>query len=398
MFSRFLHRRTLRALLRGALQYVFGVRGQRRIQGHRLFTRVRVGLLLRAEDPLRLLTHRTEVRLWVDGEEAFPRIERLLRRARHSIVIQMYIWKEDRVGRRIAAVLLEAADRGVQIDITKEAVGDVFELHRDFLTTRRKMDPLWQRFWNHPNIRITYAMHNDHAKVFAIDDQILLLTGMNLAEEYDGSWHDYLIELRGQRFVAEYLTAGEALAFPGAQGVKRSPRDDQVRLIMNHGRVRELRSVVTELLTSARKSILLEQCYCSDSQIIDLLIRRSHDGVRITIIIPERPDLHYHANMQAMGRLLVGSSPASVQVLLYPGIVHGKVVLVDRTHVLLGSANLMASSLDETGEVCVLLAGGSRRALWKLRETLRKDILKSRPLVSPPQFMWLGRWLAWIGL
>jgi cardiolipin synthase len=340
-------------------------------------------ILIHLEGPLRALTRRTEVRLWVDGREAFPRLEKLLRRARHTIIIQMYIWKDDRVGRWFAGILLDAADRGVHIDVTKEAVGDVFEF-RDFLTTQASMEPLWRHFWNHPNIRITHVTRNDHTKVFVIDDQILLLTGMNIADEYEESWHDYMVELRGHRFVAQYLMEG-------------APQPGKVQLILNTQRVRQVRGAVMHLLSSAQRSILIEQCYFSDPKVVDLLIRRSHEGVRITLIVPEAQDLHYHANMQAIGRLLVGSSPGCVQVLLYPGIVHGKVILADRTRMFLGSANLMASSLDEQGEACVLV-DGYRIALGKLREVLRGDILKGRPLVSPPQFRWLGRWLAWIGL
>ena len=250
--ANFSYRRMFKSSARGGLRYIFGKRGQRRVQGWRLLYRLRIATLLFADEPLTRLTRRTEVRLWADGEEAFVRLEKLLSRARHTIFIQMFIWKDDAVGKKFASVLIEAADRGVQVDINKEAVGDFFEYQGDFFTTRSLKDPVWQRLWNHSRIRITYATFNDHAKVFIIDDQILLLTGMNIANEYRDTWHDYLVELRGSRFVQQYLSEGESQ--PQRAG-------EPVRLIMNTVNVKQIRPVVTELLRSARHSVLLEQCY-----------------------------------------------------------------------------------------------------------------------------------------
>ena len=382
------YRRMFRSISRGGLRYIFGKRGERRVQGWRLLYRLRIAALLLTDEPLLKLTQRTEVRLWVDGAEAFSRLEKLLARARHTIFIQMFIWKDDAVGKRIAAILIDAADRGVHVDINKEAVGDFFEITGDFLTTRHLKDPVWKRLWHHPRIRISHTTNNDHAKVFVIDDQILLLTGMNIANEYLDRWHDYLIELRGTRFVQQYLTENE--------GDRRE--EDPVHLLMNSGHVKQIRPAVMELLSSAQSSILLEQCYLSDPAVIDLLIAQSMKGIRITIIVPERQDLHFHANMLAMGRLLTEGASRFTQVFLYPGIVHGKVILIDRTRMLLGSANLITSSLDDMGEVCVLIEGRYRIALMKLRDVLRSDILKSKLLATPPRFGWMDRWLAWLGL
>lgn len=383
---RFLRRRAVRAMLRGAHAFLFGKQGQRRVHGLRLFNRLRTEVLLRTDEPVGKLARRAEVRLWVDGNDAFRRIEKLLRRARFSIVIQMYIWMDDETGRSIAAFLVEAADRGVTIDITKEATGDVFELEGDFLTTKGSKDDIWKRFWSHPRIHVTYSKREDHTKAFVIDGDTLLLTGMNIADVYRHHWHDYLVELRGAQFVQHYLT-----------GSKVPHPEKSVQLFMNTGEHKEMRSAVRSLLHSARHSVVLEQCYCSDPEVIALLAQLSHKGIRITIIVPESPDLHYHANRQAMGRLLAEGDREHVTVLLYPGIVHGKVILVDRRRALLGSANMMISSLDRMGEVNVLI-DHRHRALWKLRETLRLDILKSRPLMTLPRFRIFGKWLAWVGL
>lgn len=380
------HRVRFRAAVRGILRYLFGKRGQRRVYGMRMYYRVRILVVVRSRDQIARLASTNEVKLWVDGREAFPRLERLIANARHSIVIQMFIWKDDATGRRIARRLVEAAERGVQVNIAKEAVGDIFEMRGgDFIGTQKSEDPVWKKFWSNPRIKVSYRANHDHAKVYVIDDQTLLLTGMNIADEYRSDWHDYMVELRGTAFVEQYLTR------------KQAPPSANVRMVMNTEDTKHIRGVVHELLDGATDSVVIEHCYLSDPDVIDALVGLSKRNIRVTVIVPDRPDFHHHANMTSVGRLMTEGDSRCLSVLVYPGMFHAKIILVDFDRAFLGSANLMRSSLDDMGEVNVFIRG-KHRALHKLQETLRLDTLRSRSLSSPPHFLWLSRWLAWLGL
>lgn len=377
---------SIRTFLRGVLRYLFGRRGERRVMGLRLYYRARAMVMLHSAEPMAKLTRVPEVRLWVDGAKSFRRIEKLLRRARHTIVIQMFLWVDDVTGRRIASVLLEAADRGIQVQIIKDAVGDIFEVAGDFLGTRTSPHDCWKRFWTHPNIRISYDTHHDHAKVYVIDDETLLLTGMNIADDYRTVYHDYLVELRGRRFVEQYLS-------------RRTHPDGSadVELIMNTEQQNSVRSVLMRILSEARESVVVEHGYVSDPAVIDALLVLMRRNVRVTVIMPDTSGLHYYANMSALGQLLSGAHRGNLRVFLYPGRIHAKVLLIDHDTVFIGSANLIRSSLDEMGEVNVLIRR-KWRMIRKLRDTFREDILRSRPLYAPPSFLWMTRWLAWLGL
>ncbi len=358
----------------------------RRVNGWQAFFRIRARMLLKFQGPLKAINWATSVRLWVD-QEAFPRVKKLLREAQHTIVIQMFIWKDDELGREIAQIILDAADRGVQVDIWKEAVGDVFEFTRDFLGTKDSKNPMWQRFWSHPHIHITYSTRNDHTKVYIIDDHIMLLSGMNIATEYHRDWHDYMMELRGHGFVRHFLTDGEV---PGAL--------DGIRLVMNTDTRKEIRGVVMDLIANARRAIVLEQAYLSDPAVLQALIQKTHQGVAVTVIIPSKTDFHHFVNMQSAARLMEEGRRGKMNIFLYPRMVHGKIILVDREKAFVGSANLMASSLDEMGEVNVLVTGRTHPSIGKLRDILREDIIISAPLSRPPRFRWLWNWLALLKL
>jgi cardiolipin synthase len=378
-------RRFLRSTFRGAWRYVFGKRGQRWVISQRLSTRLRVMMLLFTPGTMRTLRP-TRTRLWVD-REGFARIRTLIRRAQHTIIIQMFIWKDDRLGREIASLLLGAADRGVKVFVTKEEVGDFFEGELDFLGTKERGEtPVWERFWHHPNIRISHASHNDHSKVYVFDHHTMLLTGMNIGEEYNGPWHDYTVELRGERFVQQYLTRGGL------------PVAGPVTLILNTEGERRIRHAVMELLSSAKQSIVLEQSYLSDKRVLQALIDRSREGIHVTVILPSESDVHHYTNMQTINVLMNRGSPRFMRVFLFHGMIHGKIILVDRSRAFLGSANLFEASLDEMGETNILVEGGIRRVVQRLREVLREDLLRSRALKSPPVLQWFERWMAWMRL
>lgn len=367
------------------MRYWFGRQGQRRVYGLRLYFRAQALFVLATGGSIRSITRDREVRLWIDGREAFERLGTLIARSKATIVIQMFIWKDDDTGRLVARWLLDAAERGVSVDVTKEAVGDFFESSSDFLGTKDSPDPLWKSFWSHPRIRISHAADRDHAKVYVFDGHTMVLTGMNIADEYRFEWHDIAVELRGAQFVEQFLAR------------KRGDPDDPVKVVANTEEEKAIRPTVLSLLRGARDHVVVEHAYLSDPEVVDELIALARRGVSLTVIVPRLVDLHQQSNMQTVGRLIAETGGSSTRVLLYPQPSHSKILLVDWNTAFLGSANLYKGSLDHMGEVNVLIHGRFR-VLWKLREMLRADILRSEAISSPPPLRWISRWAAWLGL
>ena len=385
-FADFLHHRTVRAAWRTAMRGWFGRRGQRRVHGWRLVTRLRVFLTMQSGGRAARIARPAEARLWVDGTEAFARLAKLIRKAQHTIIVQMFIWKDDATGRAVAADLLAAADRGVKVYITKDRTGDVFELHRDFLTTSKEKG-FWGRFWSHRNITIAYTNDNNHAKVYGFDGEVLLITGMNIADAYRTGIRDYMVELRGARFFDRFLTGGELPAGDGS-----------VRLVLNTPLRKEIRPCLDALLAGARKSIVIENPYLADRSLLALLVRRSHEGVRVTLIVPRKTDVHANANRLFLRRLMREGNRAQLRVFLHPDFLHGKLILVDRAAVFVGSANLYTESIDSMGEANVLIEGRNRRAVRKARKVLRQKLRAAAFVKDPPRISLLQRWRAWLWL
>lgn len=371
-------------VFRGAVRHFFYRAKTLKVDTLQAFYGLQAKGVLHNPSRLQRKTQRKAIRLWQDTK-AFDRIVALLGAAQYSIIVHMFIWRSDASGTMVARALLDAADRGVKVSITKDSVGDVFELTDSFIATKSSSDPFWKKFWNHPNVVIEYVPNHSHAKVFIIDDAVLLLTGMNLADEYRLEWHDYMMELWGPTFIESYLVSGNHIG-------------DGVRVVVNRAAEKTIRPCIMRLLESAKHSIMLEQAYFSDLAINELLQRKSREGIHVTLILPSLPDVHHRANMESVARLMNGGSKKFIRIFLYPKMVHGKVILIDKLHALVGSANLNQLSLDDMGEACVLFDSTAPKTLLKLKTILLKDIFKSKEVDGPPRFSILRKMGAWMGL
>ena len=359
---------TLRTALRGARAYMQNSPTSIRVDILRMLQRTKNRALHATPRRLKAIIPRRRARVWIDGKKAFRRIRQLIELSEESIIIRMFIWKDDATGQSIRDVLLRAADRGVHISISKEASGDFFELHQSFLDTKNSSDPQWKVFWKHRNIVREHTATRDHSKIFIVDENIVLLTGMNIAEEYEYQWHDYMVELCGAHFVRDIT----------AEKTTKNIRAKE-RIVVNMDNRMDVRSRLTEILRHAKRSITIEHCYFHDDAITRELIAKSKEGIRIVIIIPKRTDVGHNGNMETVQRLVTEGNQKNIHIMLYPTMFHAKLLVVDKKIAFLGSANLNTLSLDRTGEVCIELRGRTS-AMRKIRRSIRRSIFRSHPM------------------
>ena len=61
---------------------------------------------------------------WINyGHNAFNEIILDIDQAQRSILIQMFIWRDDNIGNRLLSHVQKALDRGVKVTIQKDAFG-----------------------------------------------------------------------------------------------------------------------------------------------------------------------------------------------------------------------------------------------------------------------------------
>ncbi|WP_171161515.1 phospholipase D family protein [Usitatibacter palustris] len=137
-------------------------------------------------------------RLVVDGREAFALRAHSARAAARSLDIQTYIWHEDSTGLHLAALVLEAADRGVRVRMllddmdarAKSAGIAALSAHPNIQV--RLFNPLATRAGKVRLVaeglrdfsRLNHRMHN---KTWIADNRIALVGGRNIGDEYYGA-------------------------------------------------------------------------------------------------------------------------------------------------------------------------------------------------------------------
>lgn len=342
------------------------------------------------------------IRLLVDGQESFDRILRGIRSASQRIEVGMFIWRDDATGRSVASELLEAAARGVHVQISKDRLGVVFEKseenkksffhHKEstYLWSRRRAlqwlyfgwgssSPrsheslgLMSKLLNHPKVEADLTVKHDHSKYYVFDDTRLILGGINIEDKGAGfdlrnkCWRDYMVEVTGTNLVRAFL-ARESSPI-------RLNRGLSAQFVFNDpkGSVSRIRRLVMRLLSEARESVVIEMAYFGDRVLAKKIIQTVNRGINVTIVSAEHPNVQQDLNRKVL-RDIVAQTRGRVRLYLSPDMIHSKMVCVDNKAFLVGSANFNRQS-PLTGEAALLLRGQLPEFEAKIQESIGRNL------------------------
>ena len=136
----------------------------------------------------------------VDGRDAFAARALLAHRAERSLDLQYYIWRNDLTGVLMLDALRSAAARGVRVRLllddnnTAGLDPTLLALDREPNIEVRLFNPFAQRAWRSLGYlsdfsRLNRRMHN---KSFTADNQVTIVGGRNIGDEYFGAADDVL--------------------------------------------------------------------------------------------------------------------------------------------------------------------------------------------------------------
>ncbi len=175
-----------------------------------------------------------------NGLNAFVARMVLAKAAEHSIDLQYYLYHKDLTGKMLTHALLEAADRGVRVRILVDDMGlegrevgaATLDLHPNIEVRivnpfGRNVSRIWQFVTGLGTL--TRRMHN---KSFTADNQITILGGRNIGNEYfeadpDLMFHDLDVmaigPIVGKTSKVFDLYWNSALAYPASALVRKRP-------------------------------------------------------------------------------------------------------------------------------------------------------------------------------
>ncbi|MGH7353056.1 MAG: phospholipase D family protein [Candidatus Rokuibacteriota bacterium] len=150
----------------------------------------------------------TGIHLIARGSDAFAARMVLAEAAQRSLDMQYFIWHRDTTGRLLADAVLRAADRGVRVRLLLDDVGtgandaDLLLLDAHPGIELRLFNPLANRDARMASFLLDFTRANRrmHNKSFIADNQVTILGGRNIGDEYFEARSD--VDFRDRDLVA----------------------------------------------------------------------------------------------------------------------------------------------------------------------------------------------------
>lgn len=343
--------------------------------------------------------------LYSEGDELYAAMLTAINDARHSILMETYIFADDEIGRQFTDALIAANNRGVDVRLHVDAAGSLFwhsrRMERQIRDAGISLRWFHRWSWREP---WRYNRRN-HRKILVIDRRLVFLGGFNIHRENsrriygESRWHDLHLRINGQ-FGEQAAQLFDAF-WEHRRRVWAPPLPTGDMLISNHGRAgrRAMRRVFRQGFAGARQTIdLITPYFVPDHQIRRALLRAAKRGVRVRLLLPRKSDVPVArwAAHASYARLL----EAGVQIYEYlPRVLHAKLVVIDGRWAVIGTANIDYRSFFVNYELNLVTAEQALCA--KLQQEFERDLQQSERVIAGhwARRPWLHRLLesgAWL--
>ncbi|MDR2885254.1 MAG: cardiolipin synthase, partial [Rikenellaceae bacterium] len=253
-----------------------------------------------------LLTIHNRVRVLNNGKETFPAIFDALREAKESIHLEYYIFENDRLGERVGKILMEKAQKGIEVRLIYDDVGS-WSLTQGYVRKLRAAGVKVGCFMPVAFPWLTSTVnYRNHRKIIVVDGRVGFTGGINIAERYLrgnrlGRWRDTHLKIEGEAvsmlqgiFIMDwYFVTGEVMDYR-----KYLPENTITELsplqIASSGPDSDWASIMQAFflaITKAQKHIYISTPYFLPNQAIMTALKvAALSGVDVRVMIPSRSD------------------------------------------------------------------------------------------------------------
>jgi cardiolipin synthase len=322
-----------------------------------------------------------------NGDVALQAMLDAIGSARRSAGLEMYIFRGDPCGRRFRDALLCARKRGVAARVLIDGYGSM-GLPGDFWSefTRAGGEVRWFNA-----LRLGRIAARDHRKLLVCDDELAIIGGFNIGEEYAGDgvtrgWFDLGLQVRGTMaaqaagaFEEMFRLSGENhAALPHLRKFRRhrwSVGPGGALLLSAPGRDHSpLKAALVADLQKGRSVQIISAYFLPTVRLRKALAKIAGRGGRVQLILAGKSDvpLAQMAARSQYGRLL----RAGIEIYEYqPQPLHAKLIRIDDI-AYAGSLNLDTRSLRLNYELMARLSNAE--AAVGAREVFRSALVNSR--------------------
>ncbi len=337
---------------------------------------------------------------YVDGVDFFPRIFADIEAAQSSVHILMFGWREGEVGTRMAALLEDKLDAGVEVRVIVDGLGS-----RPYWQAREMFTGLAARGAQivvndvlppdrdglfpdglHLDWRHNEFGRADHRKLYVVDGQIAWTGGAGIEDHFnDGRFHDIMVRVTGdvvRQAQAAFLTSFRGYGGPLPSDLDKlfpDPRDPgSTPIVLAQvipGGFVAASQALREQIDAAHERLDVMNPYFTDPDIVERILAAARRGVAVRVVVSQKSNSALAT--AALKHRYAELADAGVELWELPGtVVHAKVAVSDEM-VSFGTVNLDAWALYRNSEIMMLARSPALAA--RVRERLfEPDIARSQ--------------------
>ncbi len=301
-----------------------------------------------------------------NGEQAYPSMLAAINRAKSRVYLATYIFDTDKTGRRFIRALTSAVERGVEVKVLLDGVGEYYSRPRAGKLMQRQGIP-FARFLP---VRLTspfpFLNLRNHRKLLIVDGNTGFTGGMNIGDRHLLEDSENKRPARDVHFLVQGPVVSQMEeAFLEDWGF--ATRERQLPLSTNiqaHGEatcrtitvgpnedLNKLNVILSGAVSVANRSInIMTPYFLPPRELIGALQTAALRGIEVNIVLPEKnnlPFVHW-ATRNMLWELLTYGVRVFYQP---PPFTHSKLFVLDDYYTILGSANLDPRSLRLNFEV-----------------------------------------------
>lgn len=312
------------------------------------------------------LLYGSRITIYPNGADKFTDLLEEIRRAKHHIHLQYYIFCDDDIGNSIKDALIAKAKAGVEVRVLYDDVG-CWNVKDKFFKEMKEAGIEVYAF-----LRVAFPVftskvnYRNHRKIVVIDGKTGFMGGMNIADRYNngiswGTWRDTHFKFEGKgvhglqsAFLIDWYVVSKKLLIDRIYYPPAPIYTDNIMQIATSGPVGQWRTLLQATIfaiANAKHYVFIQTPYFLPTEGLNQALQTAAlGGIDVRLMLPKRSDTR-SANM-ASHSFVDEMVKAGAKVYFYkPGFLHSKLVVTDDMLTCIGSANMDFRSFEHNFEI-----------------------------------------------
>ncbi|WP_223594615.1 phospholipase D-like domain-containing protein [Neobacillus bataviensis] len=343
------------------------------------------------QQPIQYPIRQSNITLYTEGKQLNNQLFSDIRKAKNYVHINFFSIADDKVSHQFLDLLRQKSQEGVEVYYSVDSLGGI-------LLKKRERELLVKAgvhftYYNKPAFPYLFASldRRNHRRISIIDGRIGYIGGFNIGKKYLGEkvklghWRDYHLQIRGEgvqdlehQFVLDWRK-NSAQQIPIHSATKE--KGATLHRFTSYYSGVKLGQDYAMLFHQAKESIVIVTPYfiLNDRTIWNSLVDARKRGVRVKILFSPHSDalLVKEAAYPYIRKAL----KQGIEVYGYKkGVIHGKVFLIDKNVLMVGTVNFDSRSFHLNEEMNCYIHDPV--FISKIKPVINEDFQNSKRVTS----------------